>query len=81
MIICFAYVRIDSCFGLQSRHESLTVPLRCSTVCLRKHENMTLSDGLKIVTILAYVGSNPAGENRCLVVKASKQNTPVTCAY
>ena len=52
--------------GLQSWHRVQTVPLRCSTVCRGNREKHDL----------IHVGSNPTGENRCLVVKAVNRHLP-----
>lgn len=67
--------------GLQSWHRVQTVPLRCSTVCRREHQEAVAArktDCCRHNKDLIYVGSNPTGENRCLVVE-SDQMTPVKC--
>ena len=52
-----------------------TVPLLCSTVCRRRHGDSQhpAGTGNKGCNI-DYAGSTPAGENRCLVVKAIKRH-------
>ena len=63
--------------GLQSWHRVQTVPLRCSTVCRREHQEAVAArktDCCRHNKDLIYVGSNPTGENRCLVVKAIKRH-------
>ena len=63
--------------GLQSWHRVQTVPLRCSTVCRREHQEAVAArktDCCRHNKDLIYVGSNPTGENRCLVDKAQSRH-------